>query len=671
VQFPGTSMAANAHQVLGDRSLEVGDFTTAIAYYQKALGCVEADQRENIAARLRLAAAMLGRRAGQPVTQPVDFGNRQIAAAEFEEIVSRLLKRNSDSTPDVAEAPRAARAAVAPAALAVQLWATLDSPMGQSPEAIPASHASTDWVARQTAATISGDTMFVSNRFQVAAYELSTGKKQWTHSTAGEAGSTHAWTLVSMRPVLAGQRVFVRRLTKDGPDLACLDAATGAIQWHTCKAGKVVADPLLARGMVIVLTQLVDTIGAFSRLQLTAFDPDSGKVNFQSFLVQLRGDQVDGQLAAAGELLVISVEGSVLCCDLRGRVRWLRKRLWIPTSVRSDTLDAPMQPYHRPPLVADGRLYVSQPGAPSVACLDLETGRVHWRRTLPGAIRLLGLHDGRLVVQTLAGFEALETKTGKTLWLHAVEAILDAHLGGLPGGLVYAALEPRRDGRKRPRMVWLDPAAGHPFGQWPLEQPTGKQPALGPLLFNANRVWAFGSQDGSKPERKIIELVSSGPAIAGHIPNPTLAHWANVPAHVQQAVSTVLPGWTLLSTDQDAQVGRHAELQGRREVLVTAASGSTALLARRVAVPPTGDAKLRLEVAGKSGATLKIHVRAAGRTFLETSLETSDWRQFDVDLSPLAGRTVWLCVVHEPPEEGTSYAYWQRMEIQATRHKER
>ena len=77
------------------------------------LGTAEAGQHENIAARLRLAAAMLGHRAGRPVTRPVNFGNRQISAAEFEKMVSEALKRYGGSTPAMVQSRRATPAAPA------------------------------------------------------------------------------------------------------------------------------------------------------------------------------------------------------------------------------------------------------------------------------------------------------------------------------------------------------------------------------------------------------------------------------------------------------------------------------------------------------------------------------------------------------------------------------
>jgi len=74
VQFEATEAAAEAHRWLGDRALSAGWFGRALAEYRRAEATAEAAVREELAPRIRLAAAMLGEDAGQPATREVRFG---------------------------------------------------------------------------------------------------------------------------------------------------------------------------------------------------------------------------------------------------------------------------------------------------------------------------------------------------------------------------------------------------------------------------------------------------------------------------------------------------------------------------------------------------------------------------------------------------------------------
>ena len=66
VQFPGTEVAVDAHQWLGDRALSAGRFAHAIAQYRQAWPGASAAQRVDLAARARLAGALQGREMSSP-----------------------------------------------------------------------------------------------------------------------------------------------------------------------------------------------------------------------------------------------------------------------------------------------------------------------------------------------------------------------------------------------------------------------------------------------------------------------------------------------------------------------------------------------------------------------------------------------------------------------------
>ena len=90
--------------------------------------------------------------------------------------------------------------------------------------------------------------------------------------------------------------------------------------------------------------------------------------------------------------------GITLSVDWAGRLRWVRKHVAVPAE------DDPRWVLQRyvPPLVQEGRMYVTQPGVRTVACLDPATGR---------------LVDGDVQAQTRRVFENLEAvldASGKT-----------------------------------------------------------------------------------------------------------------------------------------------------------------------------------------------------------------------------------------------------------------
>src|SRR5204862_1570421 len=66
VQFFGTEAAAEAHLWLGDRALALGDFGRALGEFDAGARSAVPGQMESLAARMRLAGALLGREQSTP-----------------------------------------------------------------------------------------------------------------------------------------------------------------------------------------------------------------------------------------------------------------------------------------------------------------------------------------------------------------------------------------------------------------------------------------------------------------------------------------------------------------------------------------------------------------------------------------------------------------------------
>jgi outer membrane protein assembly factor BamB len=211
---------------------------------------------------------------------------------------------------------------------------------------------------------------------------------------------------------------------------------------------------------------------------------------------------------------VITCGGSVVCCDSAGTVRWVRKELSVPVAVESFW----MVQAQSPPLVADGRLFVLEPGVPAEVALDAASGRVLWKASLPEARRVLGIvRTGEsgpnkatetLVVERSSGIVAVDTATGDFRWRFESPDLLDACLVGTRDGVLVTVREPIPNEKAfQPVLVWLDPQSGKPKHRTALAALKDPDPRFGPLVRQGDRVWALFGRGPADPARDLVELV--------------------------------------------------------------------------------------------------------------------------------------------------------------------
>jgi hypothetical protein len=55
-------------------------------------------------------------------------------------------------------------------------------------------------------------------------------------------------------------------------------------------------------------------------------------------------------------------------------------------------------------------------------------------------------------------------------------------------------------------LVWLDPETGRETARLPLEQFADKQPLLGPLVVERDRLWTLFGRGLREPRREVFEL---------------------------------------------------------------------------------------------------------------------------------------------------------------------
>jgi outer membrane protein assembly factor BamB len=686
-QFFGTAAATQAHIWLGDRALSSGDFAQATGEYETALRDALPADRATLAARLRLAAAMLGRDVGEPPTTSIELSDTRLSPAEFERLVSDMRQRATvgQSGERVAVAGQSAGAAPLPARFTSKNWGRYDPSWGANPNNVP--YPDLDWAGQQVSVTVAPPLMIVNNRVELAAYDLASGERKWKAAADSPGAQAHQLPLVPMKPLVVDKRTFVRQLTKNGPELVAYDIETGNDNktgkplWRSRPGDQVVSDPLWIEDELFVLT-VTSQHQDLLQLYLTSYDRKTGAQLAQRPLIQFRdvwGKQIPCQAVAAGDSIVVIVGGAALCCDLLGQPRWLRRETWLTSAVDSRTLAR-----HRdPPLVVGDVVYVTQPGMPGVECLDVATGQLRWQYVSPKLTRLVGLvketstkeksdeksAPERLVVQTSEGLVALDSKTGVPLWYHDADAMLEAQLCGGAGGVLYLQREKITDKLSRPKLVWLDPATGRVTGSSVLEDWKGERPGCGPMVTYEGRLWAFCSADDRKPNRDIVELTAAGPALPIDTQDKILAAWTVqfLPA-LRDAVSLVAPGWSLLASEQDQQTRLHDELRGDREVLVTLAHPDRPVrLARQVSVPKQGATRLRLRAGLQDGENWKLALRVGSKSLLAETVEpgstSNGWKDWEVDLSPFAGQTVWLVLEQQVGGTRVAHAAWKRLEM--------
>jgi outer membrane protein assembly factor BamB len=545
-QFPGTEAAAGAHAWLGDRELSMGHVAQAASHYRDALPDLAPGYRDEALARLRLAEALRGHDVGKPVTVPVNLGEVRMEAAEFEQLVGTLREARArlhdkanieqENIASPARCPAWGRYEVKP-------WARITCRDDVMPEGL-------ERCDRRFAAVISGDQMIVTDQVRQTAIDLKNGHVRWQQKKpapvvppdkkqAADAAkekekdkekgkekekkppplpADFRWSLAPMTPAVDHGRVYVGRLSDQQSEFVCLDAANGKPLWSAEAIGSAIANVLLIGQELLTITAR-QPFGGQLDVILTGFDPASGQMQSQAPLADFRdycNRALHCRAVAVENKIIACVGGTVICCDLPGRVRWLRRQIFVPPPYVSSPNELKTallwhQQTFSPPLAVDGRVYVTQPGVWGVECLDVDNGRLIWRQPLPEITGLAGRIDQRLVVGATGGLLALDTQTGKVAWRCEISDRLDPILCGSPGGILAMRRETTSDakGAGRPVLVWIDPETGKVVDECVLKPPTEGAMVCSPIIAHADRQWLIFTVPDKPDVRDIVELVTA------------------------------------------------------------------------------------------------------------------------------------------------------------------
>ena len=729
IQFFGTLAAAESERWLGDHAFAGGNLAQARSHYLRALdgfamnSQVITSEMTDLAARLQLVASMLGTSETRELPPSIAFGDQVLNKDQLVALSADLIK-TSGAVQGVSQdtqrsySPRydlVTHKVPALASYKLEPRGKFEGDVGE--HAGNGVSGDVDWFSRQFGITVDGPLAYLSNRFQLTCMDLVTGVPKWNQPLGAEHGHAHHWPMVTMRALASGNWVFCRRLTKNGPELVCHDKNTGAIVWKSKPKATLVSDPFLVHGRLYVFAAEMVTSGPVD-LRLLNLHAETGAVLNEYSVVRLFDDpQLHGhpcQVTARDGLIYFNVSGVVGCCDGQGQSLWLRKQAWLPPALDTGrgqrAFDAP--------ILMNDLVLATQPGVPLIEALEQRSGRVRWTRATPDLRRVLGLSDGRLMVETVAGLEALDPMSGQSLWRYKAADLLDATL--LPTTVLPAPPAPGQpvpapvpqlilasrfiDGpgnNNYPCLVWVDAATGREVGYQAFEALADKEPRIGPFIVTDQKTWCFSGKGKGDARRDIMELVPNTDKTviqsidqnlwAGWLPEfqrasftnnafsrPNLSH-RSIPQPLRDAFTKYASGWLAVPPPNQPKdtAGIRAEVRGQKDVVavlltsrqlsdeqkqsLATAPVDALRLVRQVKVPKVDDAVLRLKVGHEPGQKWQLIIEGGScrvhSGIIDDQTAPNGWQDIQVSLGHLADSTTELTITCAPVGPGQMWVY--------------
>lgn len=671
LQFMGTDAAREAHAWLGDMALAAGQFEVAEQHFRDALIDAGLSRRESLEPRLLLSRALGGQLStteltttiGRTPLRALEFNGTTIAASELESVLKDLMAR-----PPMAgltkESPRPPEREFAQSAFKLEPRAQFDGHPGNNPGR--GEYRFGDPYGRQLSVATDDQKIYVSNRFQVNAYALTMGQQVWAQGLGSEQGESYALAFTPMKPLIAGDRLFIRRLTKAGAELACLNKNDGQVVWHQRPTHSVLTDPFIWNGRLfaVILSKIDDEL---AQVEVAWFDPASGAVTASRPLFRLRDAadrQISGQLTISDRLAVCTVAGTAASFDSQGEIRWLRRFTLMQKPVDEQAEDFRIAA----PAVRGDKVIISIPGVREISCLDLATGRSIWERPIPNLRGMAAVTDSRVLIDTVDGVVALDTESGEISWRYAVESRLEA-MSVHGSNLVISRRAANQHNLSRPLLIWLDAQSGEERAQTLVDVAEREEFQLGPMFSAGGKWWSFVGQTWREPKRELHELVSTSAPSPRSFTNETLLGWSPRILDSQLSeIEAVVPGWFPVADYRERLVLHSGELRGETFLLVGKMDIYHELMfTNRVNFVAGRKHTLRLRVGNQPGQKWKLTICASTRVLLQREIEDAGsqngWRDVTVDLSGLAGQTTSLRLIQSAINNASAESLWKRAEL--------
>lgn len=696
VQFFGTPAAAESDLWLGDRAFAAGQFAQARSYFERAIAGfrknsqVETAEITSTEARIKLILALLGEKpedaaaAAQP--RSVTIGSQQLTPQQLTALVgelseSRAAQDSAGTTlAQISKAPGSNfnfERIPQPVLHKIEKRAVYEGDLGEHVgRSVPAD---TDWVSRQLASVIDGDRAFLCNRFQLTCLDLTNGTTKWSQQLGAEHGTANHWPMLAMRPLLAGDAVYCRRLTKKGTEVVCCKADNGEVRWKQQLDQTFVSDPFLLRGRLQILSTNPSAIGP-TILNLLTVHRETGSILSTVPVLKLfdawQNSTLVCQVAVQDGLFFISTVGSVACCNSEGQTLWVKRREWTPTPL--DTRYRYARSWS-PPVIVENRLIVGQPESPVIDCLELATGRSLWQHVEPELRRIISQHDNTLLIETRRGLESISVETGITQWTYQAADLLDGiAVGSLqppvaakppakpdekpspgPNHILAWRLQPHIDGRlstAAPTLVWIHGATGREIARQQFLDIADREARVGSLLITKDHLWAFSGKNRKEGKRDLVELVPSPDIpLSTPIDQQALAAWhpeflvstfpdnylehpdlvfTKIHRDSRNGVDAFCPGWLLIAPAQPGAMGKRPEHRGQKDAVELRlppksiapedlqALADTPLnsirLVRDVFIPVDGDQSFKFKAGNNTGQSWNLTIDANGQQIHST-----------------------------------------------------
>ncbi|ADG66086.1 hypothetical protein Plim_0234 [Planctopirus limnophila DSM 3776] len=510
LQFPQTMAAAQAHLWLGDRALSAGQWQDAIEHFAKAGAIPDSTLEDAIQLRQWLLGAKLPDRF-DPEKTLLRLRDDALQGTSWAGLVQtrEFLKQNVWG-----EAETTARnVALQPVPAVANSWESqvvfpFDPPAGK--DADRSEYRQGDLWTRQLACLETDHQLILHHRSRTVALDRATLNRKWQSDANEEPGSAIAYSHLPFNPVQAGSHLYVRRLVKEGVELAALDLESGEIRW-TYRGGNegsedrkvsVLSDGWYLFSRLGVIVERPVESDAVS-IEWHVLDARSGKLLESVPLIRIR-DVLPGQFSITSTIsdqkLWITAPGLSACITHRGEILWLRRHVWVPRSIDTREFNKILNP---PARVGD-LVLVEPPGVSGVIAMHAESGAVQWTLPIDGLIGRLGIVNSLWIGRSTDGLIAIDWATGKIVWQTSMNELVDA-VALDEEQLLVARRSRTSKGKKNLEIVWLDPRSGTILGQGTMEIPQQDEYQLGQLFSLDQRIlgWAGVS---NKRQRELIEI---------------------------------------------------------------------------------------------------------------------------------------------------------------------
>ncbi len=664
VQFLGTPAAAEAHRWLGDQQLAAGKFPEAEAHYRFALDSAAPEQLDQLQPRLRLAGAWNGKTLAEAdVRFPaggLDLNGYTLTAEEYASLVA------PHPTPAVADSNSAPRrpAAIIPAGYKLEPKGQFDGNPGNNPGL--AEFRFGDPFGKQLAYAVDDKHVYLSNRFQINAYDVQTAQSKWAQGVGSEQGNAYDFAFHTMKPLLHQEFVFVRRITRAGVELCCLKRTDGTVVWKQRPMTHILTDPVIWQGE---LCALIGGKVEDDQLQVefARFDLPTGAVLNSKPVARFR-DIWNQAIPCTWQLTerwaACQIGNVTACLGSEGELRWLRRPTWLPNPVNDLATD-----FRAPePLIAGERLLLAVPGARTLDCIDLPTGRLVWRNAIPELRGIRGVNGSRILADVGHDLLGIDPANGDIVWQTRLGGLLEAWT--LEKDLVLCARRGRAlTPQSKPNLVWLDALTGRELSQTQLETTDREEWQLGPLVPAGNKWWLLGGSGWKDHKRDMLELVAVTATAPAPFFNAGLKHWApDLADSEKSAFASILPGWWPAAVYKSRWQFVPGDVRGETRLLIsrTGENQQPTWLTSKLDVP-VEPSSLHIRVANQPGQKWRLVVRIENEIVFDRVLEdaatSNNWQEIAVDLSPFAGRSTLATAMHGSADGQPSEALWKRIEV--------